>query len=62
MAKWKVTFVVGTEKEDETYDYEVVADCHWAYNAPKVGFKMLDDHQQGRVEKSCLRIEVTPAD
>lgn len=58
MAKWKVTFVVGTDKEDETYEYEVTADCHWAYNAPKVAFKMLDDTQQGQVEKNCLSIRV----
>lgn len=60
MAKWKVTFKTGNEKE--AYDYDVVAECHWAYNAPKVAFKMLNDGQQGEVEKNCISIHVTPAE
>lgn len=61
MAKWKVEFQCGTGKVDEVHITEIEVECHWSYNAPKVGFKMLDSVQQGQVEKNCISISVKPA-
>lgn len=60
MAKWNVSFQGNTES-DERYVYDVVVDCHWAYNAPKVGFKQLTAEQQKHVEAECASIGVCPA-
>ena len=62
MAKWKVTFVAGTDKEDETYDYEVTVTCHWSYNAAKLAYKELDSDAQLNLCRKTLSISVVPAD
>lgn len=55
MAKYQVEF----EIDDATTITEAV-ECHWAYNAPKVAIKKMDEGSQALATKHCTKIVVIP--
>lgn len=55
MAKYQVEF----EIDDATTITEAV-ECHWAYNAPKVAIKQMDEGSQALATKHCTKIVVIP--